>query len=69
MSKDKITVSMNIYDIPILVEELEKANNEILRLNNIIDELEKWLNENWNKPLAKIYVADVVKKISELKEE
>ena len=33
MSKDKITVNMNIYDIPILVEELEKANKEIERLS------------------------------------
>ena len=29
MSKDKIEVSMNVYDIPILVETLEKANKEI----------------------------------------
>ena len=41
MSKDKITVNMNIHDIPILVEELEKADKEISRLNNIIDELRK----------------------------
>ena len=41
MSKDKIEVSMNVYDIPILVEALEKANKEIERLNNIINEL-KW---------------------------
>lgn len=46
MSKDKITVNMNIYDIPILVEELEKAGKEIERLDNIIDELEKWIKEN-----------------------
>ena len=39
MSKDKIEVNMNIYDIPILVEQLEKANKEIERLNNIINEL------------------------------
>lgn len=48
MSKDKIEVNMNIYDIPILVEQLEKANKEIEekdkeieRLNNIINEFEK----------------------------
>lgn len=39
MSKDKIEVNMNIYDIPIVVEQLEKANKEIERLNNIINEL------------------------------
>lgn len=32
MSKDTISVNMNIYDIPILVEQLEKANKEIQRL-------------------------------------
>lgn len=45
MSKDKIEVNMNVYDIPILVEELEKANKEIERLNNIINELEKHLEK------------------------
>ena len=45
MSKDKITVNMNIYDIPILVEELEKADKKIERLNNIIDELSQYLEE------------------------
>lgn len=34
MSKDKIEVNMNVYDIPILVEALEEANKEIERLNN-----------------------------------
>lgn len=47
MSKDKITVNMNIYDIPILVEKLEKANKEIERLNNIIDELHSDLKTLW----------------------
>jgi len=37
VSKDKIEVNMNVYDIPILVEVLEKANKEIKRLNNIIN--------------------------------
>ena len=41
MSKDIITVNMNIYDIPILVEELEKADKEIERLNNIIDKQDR----------------------------
>ena len=40
MSKDKIEVNMNIYDIPIVVEQLEKANKEIERLNNIIKNIE-----------------------------
>ena len=40
MSKDKIEVNMNVYDIPILVEALEEANKEIERLNNIIKNIE-----------------------------
>ena len=43
MSKDKIEVNMNVYDIPILVEALEEANKEIERLNNIINELEDYI--------------------------
>ena len=48
MSKDKIEVNMNIYDIPIVVEQLEKANKETERLNNIINELEKELDKEYN---------------------
>lgn len=54
MNKDKITVNMNIYDIPILVEELEKANKEIERLNNTIDELtEEYINYMTKQDFAK----------------
>ena len=42
MSKDTITVNMNVHDIPILVETLEKSNKEIEelkeQLNNEIEE-------------------------------
>ena len=48
MSKDKIEVNMNVYDIPILVEALEEANKEIKRLKeeyvmlqNASDEVEE----------------------------
>ncbi len=40
MSEDKIEVNMNVYDIPILVEALEKANKEIKRLNKKIEQYE-----------------------------
>ena len=43
MSKDKIEVNMNVYDIPILVEALEEANKEIERLNN---ELQVQIEDN-----------------------
>lgn len=51
MSKDKIEVNMNVYDIPILVEALEKANKEIERLqkeNQELKEENKQLKDNWN---------------------
>lgn len=56
------------YVANLISQDLEK-DKEINRLNNIINELENFLNENWNKPMAEIYVSDVVKKIVELKEE
>lgn len=40
VSKDKIEVNMNVYDIPILVEALEEANKEIERLNKKIEQYE-----------------------------
>lgn len=40
MSKDTITVNMNVHDIPILVETLEKSNKEIERLNKKIEQYE-----------------------------
>ena len=52
MSKDKIEVNMNVYDIPIVIEVLEEANKEIERLNNIINDLEKYLQENINNIYA-----------------
>ena len=41
MSKDKITVNMNVYDIPILIQQLEEADKEIERYKLIIKALEK----------------------------
>ena len=38
----------------------------LLKNENIIKELKKWLNEKWEKPLAQIYVSDIVKKIIDL---
>lgn len=41
MSKDKIEVSMNVYDIPIVVEALEKAEDEIKKLREENQQLKK----------------------------
>ena len=41
MSKDKIEVSMNVYDIPILIEELEKAEDTIRKLQQENQQLKK----------------------------
>ena len=64
MSKDKIEVNMNVYDIPILVEALEEANKEIERLTNIINEFEKYLEET--KGIYEEYTC-AIKKLKELK--
>lgn len=53
------------YELTDFYNELAEDNK---RLNNIINELEKWLDEQWTKPLAEIYVSDVVKEVNELKE-
>lgn len=69
MSKDKIEVNMNIYDIPILVEQLEKANKEIERLNNIIKNTIKELFELKDmiyKPETREINFDVQRKISSM---
>jgi len=68
VSKDKIEVNMNVYDIPILVETLEKLNKEntilrqnsqylvkqkdeleeeIERLNNIINKAIEYIRNNY----------------------
>jgi len=38
MSKDTISVNMNIYDIPILVEQLKKLDQENKHLNLQLDQ-------------------------------
>ena len=40
MSKDKIEVNMNVYDIPIVIEELEKAQDTIKKLQQEKQQLE-----------------------------
>lgn len=57
-------------------DKLQEKNKEIKRLNNIINELEKWLNDNENllihydyeSKYDYIYVDDILDKIKELKE-
>ena len=54
MSKDKIEVNMNVYDIPIVVEVLEEANKEIERLKELCDKYEeehKTTFEIWQKDI------------------
>lgn len=41
MSKDKIEVSMNVYDIPIIIETLEKAEDTIKKLQQENQQLKK----------------------------
>ena len=60
--------SLTSFQSAIIMQYIIDLEQEIDRLNNIINELEKWLNEKWKKPLAQIYVSDVVKEINKLKE-
>ena len=52
MSKDKIEVNMNVYDIPILVEQLEKANKEIEKLKERENMLQERFSD-WKKEIEK----------------
>ena len=52
MSKDKIEVNMNVYDILILVESLEEANKEIERLKNIIKEVREYCDKEIENIIA-----------------
>lgn len=52
-----------------LKEWLIVANKEIERLNNIINELEKWLNEEYDATIFDYHnaIEDVIDKLIELK--
>ena len=54
VSKDKIEVNMNVYDIPILVEALEEANKEIERLHSIIKEVREYIEHAQNYGKEKV---------------
>ena len=41
MSKNKIEVNMNVYDIPIVIEELEKSQDTIKKLQQENQQLKK----------------------------
>ena len=43
MSKDKIKVSFGVNDIPIFIDLIEKQEDEIERLNNIIKEAKEYI--------------------------
>lgn len=67
MSKDTISVNMNVYDIPIVVELLKKLEQENKQLNSILTELEEWLEMMEEKETIGTY-SMVQDKIQELKE-
>lgn len=45
----------------------QQLKSQLQQRDELIDELEKWLNQEWEQPGIKIYVSDVVKKLNELK--
>ena len=62
MSKDKIEVNMNVYDIPILVEALEEANKEIERLKGALQTHEILLQSN-TKEIERLH--SIIKEVRE----
>lgn len=59
MSKDKIEVSMSVYDIPIVIEELEKAEDEIKKLNNNIKKVNKYIIKKFTNQDGTIWHEDM----------
>ena len=52
MSKDTITVNMNVYDIPIVVEQLNKLQQENKKYKEVIDKaIEYILKETKSMPV------------------
>lgn len=62
MSRDKIEVSMNVYDIPIVIEALEKAEDEIMKLQQENQQLKKQ-KDDAVKLLYKVYTFDELETI------
>lgn len=51
----------------ILEKENQQLKEQLKQRDGVIKELEKWLNQEWKQPLAKIYVSDVIKELNKLK--
>jgi hypothetical protein len=70
MSKDTIKVNMNIYDIPILVEQLKKLEQENKQLKSILTELEEYLVKITKNgaSIEKITCSNILVYLKELKE-
>ena len=45
MSKDTIIVNMNVYDIPIVVEQLNKLQQENKKYKEVIDKAVKYIDD------------------------
>jgi hypothetical protein len=74
--KKKRANPYTFYDKDELIDEILKQEDEIERLNNIINELEKWLNEDecfngrkLRKDYITVLVTDVLDKLKALKED
>lgn len=74
--KDKEIERLN-KDLQTAIDICNNRQKEIVRLNNIINELEKWLNDNENPVIHYdyeskydyIYVDNILDKLKELKED
>ena len=67
--KDGGMVYLDSYEKDEIIEEMKRQKEEIERLNNIINELEKWLKEEMKDKITDIYVEYqfILNKIKKLK--
>ncbi|MBO7712834.1 MAG: hypothetical protein J6S85_04640 [Methanobrevibacter sp.] len=69
MSKDTIKVNMNVYDIPIVVEQLKKLEQENKQLKGILQEIyERAINTNITSLDFRDYILEILgdKEIEEI---
>lgn len=67
--KDADINQTDINAIKFILQKNQKLKEQLKQRDEVIEKLEKWLNQEWKKPLAKIYVSDVVKELNKLKGE
>lgn len=65
MSNDTINVNMNIYDIPIIVEQLNKLEQENQQLKEENDKIKIAITENCDLRLEVLKYKEVIEEVRE----